>query len=218
MNEIDILKQASGAVARLAEHDRDLRAQHAAALKARRAIDAALEPVGDIIANMNALVDAAAARWVETHAYGVTRAFSRGLTARADGTVREKPAQLYDPGRVFGFDDLCGLAPEVVKARCAEILRAHAPANGIPMGAREAALTDADRAIERLETLHTTLVDEAASLTPPIVLELLPAVKARRDAEAARARAEAAVNEAAGTPRVGVSQYLAATRADRPIV
>ena len=52
-----------------------------------------------------------------------------------------------------------------------------------------------------IERVHTEAVDAAAQMTPPIRLELLEAVKARRMAAAARAEREAEVRRA-NAPRV----------------
>jgi hypothetical protein len=167
-----------------------LREQHAAAVKARGRIAAALEPIEIIVSNMRRLVDEAASRWAGEEARAMAWAFTSGLVTRSDERLFVKRPGLWDgPSGHLAFHDVVGLVPELVKARLETILRSSAFETGLPLEAREPAIADADRTIAAVEDLHTRLVDDAAGLG--ITLPLLPAVQARRAAEEARQAREA---------------------------
>lgn len=215
---------ARAGVQQLAECDRQLREAHAGACQARARLEDSLEPPEKIIANMIALVDEAAARYATEHGDSIIAAFSGHLEAQSDGTLQERKPRLYDHYlHDLTFRDLCGLAPALVKARLTEIIRGHEYEAGPALSERGVALEAAKERIRQIEDEHTKLVDAAAALDPPIMFELLPAVRERRlqeaarrqrerDAEEAQREAEARLNQSRAArraqPRCGVSEYL----------
>lgn len=195
-----------------------MRAAHAAAVQDRTRLLGLLEPVDVLVATMRRAVDEAAGQWAAEHASSIASAFSARYRLEVDGRYREERPSLWDYYcRDLRFADLCALAPELVKARLEQIVRSHSYDAGPAMAERPAAIEQATARIIEVERQHEAFVDAAASLTPPVRLELLPPVRERREREAARAQREASAREAeerlnasrAARPRGGQSQYLA---------
>jgi hypothetical protein len=186
------LAGARTAVEELHATDHQLREAHAAAQRGRDRLISAPPPVDEVIGAMVRVVDAHAAGWAREHAVGLIHAFGPGLELERDGTLRERPARMPDWFllRDLRLKDVVGAFPELVKARLAEIIRGHAYEAGPSQTERARLVAEADARIAELEAQHTELVDAAGALTPPIVLALLPAVQARRDADAARRQRE----------------------------
>jgi hypothetical protein len=221
----DWAKRLAGARTALGElHDLDteLRAQHSVAVRERERLASASPPVEEIVANMEHVIDERTAEEAESMAYGLRHAFGGGFEMRRDGNLAERKPTLPDwfYRADFTLARLAGFAPGLVKARLAEILRAALYEAGSPMADRRRFLAEADAKIAEIERAHEQLVDEAAALEPPVTLTLLPEVKARRDAAAAKAdrervqraereRIEAQVN-AEVRPRAVPSLYLRA--------
>lgn len=93
----------------------------------------------------------------------------------------------------LSYDDLCGLAPDLVKAQLANIIRSLTIAPGLPAPDRVRELLAADGRKRQIEDQHTEVVEAARSVG--ITLPLLPAVQARRDAEARQLKSEAHARE-----------------------
>lgn len=233
--DIQQLVGAQSAIARLSEQERALRTEHRAAEQELRAIKMARPPAEQIVKQMRAIVDAVAAKYSAENAYGVIEAFAGGVTAATStsGRDRPRPPALWRgrPEMRFGeltTVDVCGLLPEVVKSSFERMIRAHATADGLTTEQKAAAVAKAEARIQCVEEEHSNLVDAAAGLNPPIVMELLPVVKQRRASEARsreleeqrvarRAEREAALDAAAAQPPAGgtFSQYLAENSPER---
>lgn len=194
--EIEGIHRERDALSRLAERERDLRAKHQAAKLRISAIASLLSPPDEMIANMRRMIDDQAASFAADQVRGLATACSAGLELQMDGGYGErKPDGSWHPGYLpsdLNFYHLCGLVPDAVKSSLERVLRT-LPAEllGLPAAARRAALTEAQAVLQSIEQQHTTLVDAAGSLQPPIVMELLPEVLQRRHTEArAREREE----------------------------
>jgi hypothetical protein len=193
-------------------------------------------PVDEIVANAHALVDVEHARLVEEYGYTFTSAASGDFEPRMDGSFnRERPAVPFMSNLFTPLKAILLFAPELMKAHWEAIIRATVKPEecGTPHAGRVAERETAEARAQAIAREHTRLVDAAAKLDPPVILELLPAEKARRDREVLEARRQATAREAQreleqqvdtrdeqrrGGRRVGESSYLAAQRADRPTV
>jgi hypothetical protein len=124
-----------------------------------------------------------------------------GVTWEPDGSVRRHAGSGLET--LAGLSALDWAALREDPARLAADLVRLAPV-GPSIEERLARIAAIDRECERLEGEHAALVDAAAALTPPIVLAHLPAVAARRRAEAnAAARAAHERADAEYNARVG---------------
>ena len=89
----------------------------------------------------------------------------------------------------------------------------------MPFKKREKVLAEVDRQLaEEIERTHTELVSATGALAPPIVLEVLPSVRQRREAEAERLERDAVVLEARrrAAAAVNAAAEAAATAAEVP--
>jgi hypothetical protein len=182
--------RAQAALTELHERDRTLRESHVAALQACDRISAARPPVTMIVANMERIVDDMAATFARDAAHSVVEAFAGDLEEH-EGAVRvRRQPQLWDLGhRWMSVSTLCGLAPELMKARFAAIIMQHVDAKDCaPLDDRTERLREARARVREIEDEHTQLVDACAEFTPPIEIQLIPAVRERREQEASMAR------------------------------
>jgi len=222
--EIQQLQQARAAAASLSQHDRRLQSSLREAIANKDRILSAPAPVEETVQNMRAAVAREAAECTEKHGFSIARAFGGGLSLATNGVIETRRPQMPDingDSNRLSFSDLCGMLPDLMQDRLDGIIRAelrHVPC-GPPLLERGPLLEAAEQEIRRIEDEHTALVDSAASLDPPIVIALLPTVRARRDSEAiqqrrseeqraARAAREAAVNSQRAPDRVGQAKYL----------
>lgn len=206
--------------------ERQLREQHAVAVKERDTIVNACAPREEVLAHMEHEIDLWAAKWAQDHGFGLVLNLGPGHQVTPDGTLAPRAPKL--PDSFYGnvpMLQLLGIAPAVVKARLAQIIKATPYDEGPPAADRARFYAAADARVAELERQHTDLVDAAAALDPPIALTLLPVVAERRTAEAEkrkrnatadedRRRREAAVNprhENAGR-QSSVSTYIAKGR------
>jgi hypothetical protein len=217
------LAGAKTALGELHDLDRELRAQHAAAVQARNIIGAAPPPLDEILANVERVISSHAAQEVESLARQFRQYFGGELIPKTNGSFMERKPSLPD---WFHSPDLtlarlCALFPEQAKTAIAAILRSVPFEAGSSMTDRLHLIAEADARIHEAEAQHEQLAAEAAALEPPVMLTLLPAVKARREAAAAKAqregatdearrRAEAAVNAQNPAPSAAGSLYLRA--------
>lgn len=120
------------------------------------------------------------------------------LEYQSDGTYCELAARLPDLFSMASLTqrDMIGLFPELLKARGEAIIRSETYASPGPLAERPARVAEIDREIVEIEERHTALVDLARSLDPPVLIELLPAVRERREAAAVKAQREADALEA----------------------
>jgi uncharacterized membrane protein YqiK len=224
MPELQQLREAAAAAAKLAQRDQELRAAHKAAIAERHRVHFAPPPTEEVLANMRRLVDEAARAWLAENAGAIAEAFAGRTDERPSGPhVTRRPSLWRRPGHFLDVPDLCGLAPEAMKARFEEAIRRRDARAGLPPAERAERVAELDRRIAAIEESHTTMVDAAARLPQPIDIPLLETVRSRRSAEreakrraaeveAARKQAEAelAAREAAGRPP-GRSGYLEQT-------
>jgi hypothetical protein len=192
------LTAARSALSELHELDAELRAQHAAALQERSRLTSSPPPLEEVLANMEQVVDRAAAAWAEEHGQSLLRNLGPGLRMKADGALTpERPGfPSYFVTNPFTLTHLVGLAPDIVKQRLRQILSGVEYQPGPATADRERLLVEADAKIAALEHEHEQLVLEAGALEPPVTLELLPSVKVRRQKEARRAELTAREREA----------------------
>lgn len=189
--EIEAVEIERDALNRLATREQTLRAQHAAALQAKGCINGRPAPKSEQLANMRRLVDEAASRFVQENGQSLATHLSGRLELQSDGTYRDVAPSLttWSPRGYHSeltLTELCGIAPDAVKAGLESVIKA-TPASGdeMPHAKRRPALAEADQYIREIEDAHSQLVDAAAALTPPIVIEHLPEVRERRAKEAA---------------------------------
>lgn len=197
--EIEAIEIERAALNRLATREQTLRAQHAAAIQARGSVTGRPAPKSEQLANMRRLVDETAARFAQENGPALARHISGSLELQNDGTYREVvPSLMSWSPRGFQSEitlvELCGIVPDAVKAGLELIIKATPlSADELPHAKRRAALAEADQYIREIEDAHSQLVDAAAALTPPIVMEHLAEVRERRAKEAAvREREESA--------------------------
>jgi hypothetical protein len=186
MSEIeDAQTVARAAIAKLKQADQQLRDEYEALVKARSLLTDLPAPVDEVVRNMHALVDQKAAELVDDCRHGLIRAFSGRLELERDGTFTTVRPQLYLPPDQTKrwFFDWYLFAPELVKARLEQVIRGKAYEAGGPMADRLRLIQEADERILAKEDEHASLCDLAASLDPPIRIELLPSVSERREQE-----------------------------------
>lgn len=154
-----------------------------AQLREERATLLSLKPPREeIIAEVNRQVDALAVAYARDHGPRILDA-AAGRVETAPGRDNEvvgvRPGSLTAafPG-VLTLQDLIALAPDVVKASVAKILKGVEYEQGSPLSERVQQLADVDHRIAAIERAHTELADEARAAGPG--LELLPEERARR--------------------------------------
>ncbi len=173
----------------LNETERTLRTLHAERQRVQSQIADAGDPTDAVVATMRQWVDSQAAEHAGPgYAAGLRSVFSQGLE-RSGAAWRVTPASrpwfASDDGLTFG--QLVALVPDLVKARLEALIRSVEESSPGPVSARLAQVEALDREIREIEDRHSELVDMAASLTPPIVLQHLEPVRQRRETERRRA-------------------------------
>jgi hypothetical protein len=210
--EVQALRDAQDAAGKLFQRDAEVRAAHAAALKARHKLAWSPPPVDEVLANMRRLVDERAAAWLRDNARAIYRDFGGDREAKVAGSVlQHRPALWRRPGHYLDVPDLVGLAPELMKARFEEAIRSQASSAGPEAVERARLVAEMDAEISAIEETHTALVDAAAALPSPIAIALLPAVQSRRSAEEARRKREADEIEARQRAAATVNEKLPST-------
>lgn len=187
--------------------DIELRAKHAEALKAQEQTAGLLPPMSEVVANMRRCIDEAAGSFHKDHGYGVAHAFAGDWSLATDGRLelRSQPglANFNLPGAQLTVANLCAFFPEQMKDAFARAIAAkYSELNKSDIGTtfknRPQEYEAANQQIREIEEAHSLVVDCAAELNPPIVLELLPGVARRRRAEKDQAERTAAARKAAG--------------------
>ncbi|MDI6773339.1 MAG: hypothetical protein QME77_12245, partial [bacterium] len=180
------------------ELNRQLRAEHAAAEKERQHILGTSPPLEELLAAMEERVDAAAASWMREHGVQLPHTLGPGLEIKSDGSIVSQRSRFPYAleNRPLDFNALCALAPDLVKQQLRRILSAIPYKAGPPLADRTRLLVEADARIAEIERAHEELCDSAAALEPPVTLTLLLEVKARREAEQAKADRERVQREA----------------------
>lgn len=185
---LSAVRTAVAAAKTVTSAEAELRAQHAALRIERKGIIDAAASEAECVANLGRLVDAKAEEWARAHAAACVRALSGETEVRGTAPPyieRRVPPRLPSWGDIQGtlrFEDLCGLAPALVKARLSEVVRDSGARFGLPAEERKARLAALDAEIASLEDQHVQLVEGAASVG--ITLPLLDSVAKRREAEA----------------------------------
>jgi len=193
--EMKALRDAKAAAAKVTETEQSMRDRYATLVTERTTIATASPSLDELLTNARRLVDEAAARWAERCAREVVRTIggyteAHGPTGTPDRVVAPSlPRNRYgsEPDSL-GLEDLCGLAPALMKERLEQVIRGSSARFGLPAEARAQQLDELDRQIAELASQHSELVDAAAEVG--ITLPLLEAVRARREAEARRIERE----------------------------
>lgn len=176
------LHAAKGAAATLTTAERDMRRRHEELTRERDRTEGLLQPMDEVIANMQQAVEAHRRRFDERRQSVVAAFSSRMELSRQDNEFhRKRPTGRFLEGPL-DFDVLCGLVPDLVKVRLEEMIRA-TPVNvfGLSSGERKERIAALDAEVADVEKQHTELVDAAAEVG--IALPLLEAVQQRRDEE-----------------------------------
>lgn len=192
--EIKQLQSAGAAFHKLAERERNLRQLHAEAVRLLAVALTAPPPADEVVANMRRIVDVIASDFAAEQGTSVLAAFGGELgELRADGSYRDGPPRLWQPPHgTLRITDLCGLFPELMKARFEQIIRGLNYEAGSPASQRAALRKKCEAQIRAIEEQHTELVDAAGALRPPVHFELLQSVKDQREAEASQRERDAA--------------------------
>ncbi len=202
------------ALVKLSSGERDLRDRHAQLLVDREEVIAAPEPVDIIVANMHACVDRAAAALGDTMRFTLVQAFSTGFD-ETRGIVRQPDFPHLTTSSGTGaptFRDLAGLFPGPTKAHLETLIRASTHTSPGPATERAQLLVRLDTEIAAIEQEHSALVDMAAELDPPIVLQLLEPVRTRREQARREAEREARLSESRRDMEIAASQAAAPRR------
>lgn len=220
-SELKTLQAARAAADKLSAHDRQMREAHAAAVAEAQAVTAAFEPRDVIKRRMSEWVDATRAHVLTREGPSMVLSFSGRLhpVTKDDGTTSLEPTAGVDEWRLpreLSLEFLCWIVPDSLKSAFGDAIDAAVFAAGSPITKRLALIAEAEGRVAAIEAEHTALVDGA--LAAGITLQLLPAVRLRREAEAQRLE-RAAAAAAAHAPmaarvnqrfeRVGRSEYLA---------
>jgi hypothetical protein len=201
-DDIKDIKASIEAAKRLtATHER-LTRQHEKLTVEHQQLTYAIQSRPEIVANMERLVDERAAQWASDHGRSIAQACSSYLEERGTAptdrrTERVQPRLPDFPTRsgAVDFHTLCGLVPELMKARLRIVLDGVGDEFfGLAPADRAARLTELEAQIASLEARHTELVDAAAGVG--ITLALLPPIQEQRD-EQARAEARELARERA---------------------
>lgn len=192
------LRDATAAASQLTRCEGAMREQHSDLLRERKDVFFAVASKGEIFAEIERLVDERAAKLESTYAVN----FARQLGGRREATpgpreYRELKPQLPsfgESGSTLSFFDLCGLAPDLMKARLREIVETPGAVQfGLEKTVRAARIAELDAAIAELEERHSDMVAEAARVG--LKLDLLPSVAKRRETEATAAERAARMAE-----------------------
>lgn len=193
------LHDAKTAASRLIESEGAMRAEHGALLKQVKEIHLSNASEGEIHANIDRLVSETAAKFAAARAVSFARSLGGHRQPRLGPTpFRDMAPTLPRFGleSTLSFDDLCGLAPELMKARLREIVQG--VRFGLDTKARVAKVAALDAQILELEERHTRMCESAAEVG--LSLPLLARVAKRREdeARAAKEAADLAANRARG--------------------
>jgi hypothetical protein len=189
--ELDVLAEARAAGEALKATAAGLVRRHTDLNKERGTIWLAPAPQAEALANAERLVDQAAREFASTH--GRRFALDLGGGPKViEGTTRYEHVGPHLPafgpiGSPLSFETLCGIAPALVKARIAEILKGAGPF-GQPASARESRIAEIDREVASIEAEHRVLLEGAREFG--VELEEIPVVKARQYTEARKAEEE----------------------------
>jgi len=181
------LQAAKDAARTLTETEDALRTRHAELTRERKKVAHAAPALPELLANVDALVDRARAKWREEMSSYAVRAIGGHTTFRGTGDtaeVRHAPElpSLGADGRLT-LRDLAGLMPEMLKQSLSETLHARPPESfGLAAEERAVRLQELDVELADVERQHVELVDGAAGCG--ITLPLLPHVAERREREA----------------------------------
>jgi hypothetical protein len=140
-------------------------------------------PRSVVLEQVDELVDARAAKWADDHRALVVRKVSGGrrLGSTADGheAIRRTPPRLPDFDGRFTFDDLVGLAPDLVKARLRALVLAEPDAAfGPPEPERAAAVLELDAELDAIECDYGDMQARASTLN--LTVPALPGAENRR--------------------------------------
>lgn len=179
--ELAALREAKAATAKLRQSAADLAAKYAALVAERERVKRRLAPVEECIANVRRLVDEARDEWVRKNKGRIARSLSGGMDFVGDSERLVKPAlpKFDPPPYSLTLEDLCGIAPDLVKASLERAVRGSGADHAASAGAREKRLAEIDAELRLLEEQHTSTVDGAAEVG--LELDLLPHVRAARD-------------------------------------
>lgn len=210
--EVQVLCDAQDAAGKLFQRDAELRAAHAAALSARKRIASSPPPTEEVVANMRAVVDEHAAKWLLDNSWAITLAFAGERRAQRDGSVtQQRPTLWRRAGHFLDVPDLVGLVPEMMKVRFEAAIRSRTAEAGPEADERARIVAELDGKIAAIERTHSGMVDAAAALTPPISLSLLESVRARREIELERQKRDGEAAEAARRAAAVVNEKLPRT-------
>lgn len=195
-NLVSSLEVVKAGVSTLHQQDRSLRARAAAEEQAIGSIPGMPPPVEEIDDNIDRLGDAAhAAALAEVH-HTVVFECGGGLELQTDGTYRERRPRLptLRPNLTAPelFTWMWAFYPDQMKAGHKKAVRVRAVDSPGRLRDRLERVAQHQRKLQEIQEQHTALVDFAAALDPPIVLEILPAVRDRRLREQRKQEAEAA--------------------------
>lgn len=209
-DHIKTLRAAKAAATTLTETAAALSAQHETLLTERRSVVEASGSLDEVLVNMRRLVDEASVRLSDRVALTLVRTVSGYTEQRHGGTADQRIVHPHLPPNRYGalpdslgLEDLCALAPELMKSQLERVIRASGARFGLPSAERVTKLAELDAQIADIETQHTELIDGAADVG--IVLPLLDSVKERRETIARREARdrELAAERAAGVFTVG---------------
>ena len=202
MAKQDPLKAIRAGVAaakQLTETEQTLRKRHGEFRKERQLVATADPAMVEVLRSMETLVDSTSKNWAESFARGIVRSVGGHEKQRASGDTRMIRAR-HELPRFGGsrlqltLEDLCGLVPQLVKERLAEIIRQSPSRFGLAAEPRAAKLAELDKAISATVSSHTGLVDGAAEVG--ITLPLLEPVARERKREQERQAREAELEDA----------------------
>jgi hypothetical protein len=189
--ELDVLAAARAAAETLKATATAQVRRHAELVKERAAVEDANLPQAEILSHATRLVDEVAQDFAKTYAPRFAWDLSGGKRV-IEGSTRYQDTKPHLPGN-FGqdgltFRDLCGLAPSLVKARIAEIIRGSGETYGLPAAARARRVAEIDAEIQALEAQHVELLDGATE--HGFSVEEIPSVRDRRVAAERKAERE----------------------------
>jgi hypothetical protein len=151
-------------------------------------------------------------------AHQFRQSFGGELVPRTDGRFIERrpslPDWFHSPNLTLAR--LCVLFLEQAKAAISAILRASPCAACSSMKDRRRLIAEEDAKIAGIVPAHEQLVDETAALEPPVILALLPEVKARGDTAAAKAQRERMEREAREKSEAAVNAAIPIRAAPSP--
>jgi hypothetical protein len=171
------------AAARLQELAKTLGHRYAERRRQRDRMVEIAPPRAVVLEQVDELVDARAAKWADDHRALVVRKVSGGrrLGSTADGreAIKRTPPRLPDFDGRFVFDDVVGLAPDLIKARLRALVLAEPDAAfGPPEPERAAAVLMLDAELDAIECDYAEMQTLASTLN--LTLPELPGAENRR--------------------------------------